>query len=208
MDQTRWDEAVVAVTTSLSTQGARERGRHARGFAAWCAERGLDPATAERGALERYIESLPGSDGQLKAKARCALRAILREIDPEHAARAAGLGNQASLLENLPEGLSALVHMTVERRPERRAVIASALTRLLAWCEEVDANPLCITPTDLPQFRRWLVEVGTTVPETMVVAADFLDLRYSAAGRELLGEHRAPRPLAIELEAPLRARFS
>ena len=139
------------------------------------------------------FRSLPGSDPQRQAKARCALRAVLREIEVDRAARVAGLGNQLALLQNLPEGLAALVDEIVGRQPKRQRVVASALTRLFAWCREVDADPLSVTPTDLPQFRRWLLEVGTTVPESMVVAADFLALRHSPIARELLAAMRQSR---------------
>jgi hypothetical protein len=190
-----WDEAVAAATAGLSEAGARERRRHARAYATWTMERGLDPGGADRPVLEAYLAGLPGSDTQRQAKARCALRAVLREIDVDRAARVAGLGNQFHLLENRPDGLAALVEEIVGRQPKRRRVVASALTRLFAWCRAVGADPLSLTPTDLPQFRRWLVEVGTTVPETMVVAADFIELRLSGRGRTTLGEASAnPRP--------------
>jgi hypothetical protein len=193
-----WDEATAAATAGMPEQGARERRRHARNFATWTHDTGLDPDCADRAALEAYLAALPGSDPQRQAKARSALRAVLREIDVDGAARVAGLGNQLQLLENLPEGLSALVEVIVGRQPKRRPVIASALTRLFAWCREVDADPLGLSPTDLPQFRRWLVEVATTVRETVVVAGDFVAFRHSPAGRELLGERISAHRLVID----------
>lgn len=62
-------------------------------------------------------------------------------------------------------------------------------------------------PTDLPQFRRWLVEVGTTVPETMVVAADVSELRYSELGRQALGEALPLRELVVAMGAPLAVAY-
>ena len=197
-----WDEATAAAAHGLPAQGARERRRHARNFAAWCAERGMDPLSAERRSFDAYLLSLPTGDPQRRAKVRCALRAVLREADPDHAARVAGLGNQMDLLKNLPNGLGVLVEEIVERQPKRTRVVASALTRLFAWCREVDADPLAVTATDLPQFRCWLIEVGTTNPETMVVATDFVELRCSPLGRQLLGEVSLPRDLLINLSAP------
>jgi hypothetical protein len=208
MSNSTWDEATAAATSGMAEVSARERRRHARGFAAWCAAGGLDPVTADRCNLEAYIGSLPNRDPQRHSKVRCALRAVLREIDLDHAARVAGLGNQVQCLKNLPDGLARLVEAIVGRQPKRRAAVASCLTRLIAWCREVDADPLTITPTDLPQFRRWLVEVATNVGETMVVAADFIELRYSAAGRERLGERPSEHSLLIDLEPPMQARFS
>jgi hypothetical protein len=92
------------------------------------------------------------------------------------------------------------------QQPKRKAVVASALTRLFAWCAEVDADPLTFTPTDLPQFRRWLIEVGTTVPETMVVASAFLYLRFSPDGRDRPDERSRPAAIAMELEPPFPPR--
>jgi hypothetical protein len=205
MANTKWNEAIAAATSGLASVGARERKRHARAFAFWCAERELDPVVTDRSNLEAYLSSLPDRDAQRQTKVKCALRAVLREIDVDRAARVAGLGNQLHLLKDLPSALAALVDVIVERQPKRRRVVASALTRLFAWCREVDADPLSITPTDLPQFRRWLIEVGTTIPESVVVAGDFLELRYSARGLALLGLTSPPRGLSVALGAPLRA---
>jgi len=204
-----WNTAIARAIESLSPGGARERRRHAAGFAAWCATRELEPGMAGRSELDAYLASLGTGDRQLPAKARCALRAVMREIDPEHAARVAGLGNQTKLLPDLYEGgLGALVEEVCATAPSRRAVRRACLTRLFAWCSAVGVDPLALDLGDLTQFRAWLVEVRAHVGETMVVAKDFILLRHSAEGRRMLGENAPrPTPLRLELEAPLRPRF-
>lgn len=206
---TAWDEAVTSVTRYMSDQGGRERRRHARGFASWCALSGLDPARVTSSQLAAYLQALGGTDRQLRTKARTALRAVLRMIDPAHAARAAGIGNCTSTLERY-EGtpVGDLVAHFLAEGGSRRAVRKAGLTRLLAWCSEVDIEPTDLHVADLIQFRQWLNETRAYRKETVSIAKRFIALRHSDLGRSLLRERERPSPaLLIETADPLQPLF-
>ncbi len=205
-----WEAAISRATQGMSDQGRRERRRHGRRFAAWCRERGLEPTDLGRTHLEDYLGTLRSGDPQLPCKARCSLRAIMREVDVEYAARSAGLGFQTALLSAATgTPLERLIDAVARQSPRRMTVRRSALGRLLAWCAEVGVEPTTAELVDLAQFRQWLVETGIRHPgEVMMVAKDFIQLRHSADGRRLLGEPEPiRRRLRIEMAAPLRPRF-
>lgn len=206
---TTWDQAVVTATQGMSAQGRRERTRHARWFASWCAGHGVDPANPSAAEVDAYLETVMGSDQQLRNKTRCSLRAILRRIDADRAARSIGLGNQTlQLAPYRGTPLGTLIDHLVATSGERHAVWKTYMTRLLAWCSEVGLEPTAVVLSDLFQFREWLHELRAEPGEAAVVTKAFILRRRSTEGRSLLGEPEPVRkPLRLELGAPLRPRF-
>lgn len=204
-----WEQAIATASEGKSASAARARTRNAMRFADWCAARGTDAGRASRAGVEEYIGSLGGTDPQLATKVRCDLRAVLRVIDPVHAARATGLGTQTRHLgAAVGTPLGVLANAAIDQQPARSLVRAAVLGRLFAWCEEVGLQPTAVTAADLGQFWSWLVEIGADVKETKVVAKDFVGLRHSPAGRAILGEPEpVRRPLKLEDPRPLRPRF-
>jgi hypothetical protein len=204
-----WEQAIATTSEGKSPSAARARTRNVRRFAEWCEARGVDAGRAARADIEAYVGDLGGHDPQLASKVRCDLRAVLRVIDPEHAARAIGLGIRTRhLLTAAGTPLGVLAQAVVDQQPARSLVRAAALGRLFAWCEEVALQPTAITAADLGQFWSWLVETGSDLKETKVVAKDFVGLRHSPAGRAILGEPEpVRRPLKLEDARPLRPRF-
>lgn len=211
MDQARseWSEAVTLATMAMSDQGARERRRHSRLYAEWCAARGMEPAVSAAGDVRSYVHALDGRR-QLRAKARCSLRAVFRTIDRARAARVAGLGNQTSHLARYDgTPLGALLGSFVNAKPGRRGVRKASITRLLAWCAEVGLELPDVLSGDLYQFGEWLREVGSLRRETLGLARELISMRWSREGRRILGEAEPEAPLlSIELEAPMRPRFN
>lgn len=190
----------------MSGVGARERRRHAIAFAAWCSETGMQPMAARRRDVEDFLAVEAGGDRKKAAKIRCSLRAVARAIDPEQSARMLGLGAQTNVFEGLSEPLSQLIEATVQQQVGRRAIRLSALRRLFVWAREVDAPPESLTAVDMAQFRAWLLELGLHPSETLVVARDFVELRWSNLGSQLLG--RAPRSATrLQPEPPMSRRF-
>jgi hypothetical protein len=204
-----WEQAIATASEGKSPSAVRARTRNARRFAEWCAARGLDAGHAARTDLDAYVGDLGGGDPQLASKVRCDLRAVLRVIDPEHAARSIGLGTQTRhLLTAAGTPLGVLAQAVVDQQPTRSLVRAAALGRLFTWCEEVALQPTAVTAADLGQFWSWLVEIGSDLRETKVVAKDFVGLRHSPAGRAILGEPEpVRRPLKLEDARPLQPRF-
>jgi hypothetical protein len=204
-----WELAIATASEGKSPSAVRARTRNARRFAEWCAARGVDAVRAARADVDAYVGDLGGRDPQLASKVRCDLRAVLRVIDPGHAARAIGLGTQTRhLLTAAGTPLAVLAQAVVDQYPARSLVRAAALGRLFSWCEEVALQPTAITAADLGQFWSWLVEVGSDIKETKVVAKDFVVLRHSPPGRAILGEpEQVRRPLKLEDASPLRPRF-
>lgn len=204
-----WSEAVASATLGMSDQGARERRRHARLYADWCAATGIDPAASDRDHLDTYLGSVNTEYVQLRSKMRCSLRAVLRQINPALAARAAGLGAQVRLLaRNQATPRGELLDYFLGLKPSRRAVRRVGLTRLLAWCSEVGLEVTDLFIGDIQQFREWLGEVRALNGETLGVAKDLILLRHSKAGRHILGESEpATRPLLLETSPPMQPRF-
>jgi hypothetical protein len=206
-----WEAAIEAACAGYSEPEVRARRGNARRFAQWCAERGLDPTATERQEVDAYLDDLPGTDWQRRLKAASRLRHVMRDIDPRHAARSAGLGSQVHLLRaTAGTPLGRLKDHVVRQfdSPVRQAVRESAIGRLLAWCADVGLDPLAIGASDLPQFRAWLRSIGIKSRELGVVAKDFVEARHSPEGRAILGEPEpTPRPLRLETVVPLRPRF-
>lgn len=206
---TTWDDAVAASVANLTSQSRRERTRHARNFAAWCAERAIDPRAADARAINEFLASLGGRDCQLRTKARSSLRAVLREIDPVVAGEVTGLGCQIHALEAASPALKQLADEVVQRLPARVRVRRSALGRLFTWAAEVGVDPGSLTVADVPQFQDWLHERGCAANDYLPVAREFIALVESPVGRATFGrpDKKPARPLRLELRSPLAPRF-
>ncbi len=160
--------------------------------------------------MSAYLDTVPA--GRARVQARSEIRKVLAVADPEHASRAIGLGDRSAILREA-EGtpLGELVRAVAEQAPQPavQAVRRSALGRLFTWAAEVGVPVLNLTPADLPQFRRWVVEVGSGSRAIAVAAKDFLELRHSPEGRRILGElEPVMKPSRVRLSAPLQPRFS
>jgi hypothetical protein len=201
-----WADAIAQATKPMSTAGARERRRHALAFADWCSGQGIDPLCARREDVARHVASAANGDRRQASKIRCSLRAVGASIDADHSARTFGLSQRHATLDGLSESVARLIEATALQQPARRAVRLSAIRRLMCWAKEVDAPPESLSVVDLAQYRSWLREVGVPTGEALVVARDFVELRWSVFGRALLGE-RSGSPTLICLEPPLRPRF-
>jgi hypothetical protein len=161
---------------------------------------------ATREQVARHISAEAGNDPRRASKIRCSLRAVLSTIDGERSGHVLGLGVRVDAFRDLTAPLAKLADLTIDRVPGRRAVRRSALGRLFVWALEVDAAPESLTAIDMAQFRAWLIDVGVRPGEILAVAHNFVELRWSEAGRTLF----RPRPAAatrIQLEAPLAHRF-
>jgi hypothetical protein len=202
----QWDGAVAQAIAGMSPVGAQERRRHAIAFANWCHAHRLEPTGANRNEVARYIATAAGRDLGKAAKIRCSLRAVAAAVDLVRSSRVFGLGQQVAIFDGLPDTIVRLLDATAGQRPDRRAVRLSALRRLLCWAHEVDAAPESLSAVDLPQFRTWLLELGIRPGETLVVARDFVELRWSKEGRSLFADPPVL-PTRIRLQPPLKRRF-
>jgi len=207
--QMSWSEAVDTACTPMGATGARERRRHARGFASWMEGIGRAAADARASDLDPYLATMPAADRKLRSKVRCSLRAVLKVQEPLGLGERISLGVERRRIDAVVDTpLGALIRMVAEQAPDRVAVRLSAITRWLVWAAEVDADPLLLDHGDLPQFRRWLRLIRVRPGEIMVVARDLLDLRHSESGRAILGERQPERrPMQLEQVAPLTPRF-
>ncbi len=156
----------------------------AKRWSAWAQAHDVVAFPARSSDLNRFVtESAPAA----RHKVRWALRAICTAADIAAEEHGLGIGDQSDRLQQIKDPrLHQVIHRVLAER-RRQRVWRSGLTRLLAWAEQFDIHPLDVTAPDLDDYREWITRVGGDKDELMVIARQFVRVRW-----QLLLESRLP----------------